>query len=168
MTMIKLILLSCLVLYSTFSHSNVIAKTIPIDAPAVSVPVSLPPSKPDSSALKPDVIDSHQLQSRNAAAAASASSAAAALSNITFSVTGPSACPPQHLFAPCECFIHGEGVRIVRCSGENNLDLNTIFQRLSIYLPKPDKQFHMFYLNNTNISYLGNVLHDITFEYICK
>lgn len=111
---------------------------------------------------------------RTAAAAASAAAASAAiitLANITFSsaiVSGPNSCPPAHLFSPCDCFVHEENARIIRCTGEHNIDLNSIFQRLSIYLIKPEKHFHMFYLNNTNISYLGNVFHDITFEYICK
>ena len=97
----------------------------------------------------------------------------AAAGNITFdrdhsTLSAPSSCPPSHLFAPCECFEHSNGARIIRCTGDYNIDLNPIFQRLSIYLPKPDKHFHMFYVNNTNLTYLGNVFHDITFEYICK
>lgn len=115
------------------------------------------------------IVDQPEKQPRTAAAASAAASAASivSLANITFS-PGPNSCPPSHLFAPCDCFVHEERARIMRCMGEYNIDLNSIFQRLSIYLPKPEKHFHMFYLNNTNISYLGNVLHDITFEYICK
>lgn len=131
-------------------------------AAAAAVPKVAVPSSAKSSA--PAV----EITSRNAAAAASAAASSAALGNITFTVAGPSSCPPAHLFSPCECFVHGEGARIIRCSGEHNLDLLPIFQRLSIYLSKPEKHFHMFYLNNTNISYLGNVFHDITFEYICE
>lgn len=97
-----------------------------------------------------------------------AAAAAAALSNVTTYIGGTQSCPPSHLFSPCECFVHGEGARVIRCSGDYNIDLNPIFQRLSIYLPKPDKHFHMLYVNNTNLTYLGNVFHDITFEYICK
>nr|XP_027195565.1 uncharacterized protein LOC113790140 [Dermatophagoides pteronyssinus] len=113
------------------------------------------------------IVDQPEKQPRTAAAASAAASAASivSLANITFS-PGPNSCPPSHLFAPCDCFVHEERARIMRCMGEYNIDLNSIFQRLSIYLPKPEKHFHMFYLNNTNISYLGNVLHDITFEYI--
>src|SRR5690606_38324844 len=97
-----------------------------------------------------------------------AAAAVVTLANITFSNNGPTSCPPAHLFSPCDCFVHEEKARIIRCGGDYNIDLNPIFQRLSIYLPKPDKHFHMFYLNNSNLTYLGNVFHDITFEYICE
>ena len=132
--------------------------------------VSVVPS--DSTQQVPIVAGQPEKQPRTAAAAAAASASASAasivsLANITFN-PGPNSCPPSHLFAPCDCFVYEERARIIRCMGEYNIDLNSIFQRLSIYLPKPEKHFHMLYLNNTNISYLGNVLHDITFEYICK
>lgn len=105
---------------------------------------------------------------RNAAAATAAAAAIVSLANVTLIKSGSDSCPPSHLFSPCECFVYQERARVISCTGEQSLDLNSIFQRLSIYLPKPEKHFQMFYLNNTNISYLGNVLHDITFEYICE
>jgi len=140
--MFRLLLPTCL-LYAALSQAD------PIASKAEPIPTGVA----DVSAKTP----------RTAAVAA-----AAALANFTFSSNGPSSCPPSHLFAPCECFEHGQGARIIRCSGDYNIDLNPIFQRLSIYLPKPDKHFHMIYVNNTNLTYLGNVFHDITFEYICK
>ena len=157
-TILKMLKLSLILL---FVSSGLWADPVPAKVEPISVPVS---SKPEGSiAESVPVSDVTHKSARTAAAAA-----AAALSNITFSSSGPVSCPPSHLFSPCECFVYEEKARIIRCSGEYNIDLNPIFQRLSIYLPKPDKHFHMFYLNNSNITYLGNVFHDITFEYICK
>lgn len=164
--MFKILLLLC---WLTAASSY--ADPVPAVEPAVAAAAAAGPEDPGASleAEPPvdsaSVVESTQKTGRNAAAAAAA---AAAAGNITFTTNGPASCPPAHLFAPCDCFIHGEKARILRCSGEYNIDLNPIFQRLSIYLPKPDKHFHMFYLNNSNLTYLGNVFHDITFEYICK
>lgn len=163
-------LLACF-LYAALSQAD------PIASKAAEPSVQAAPAAP-AAAVIPDA-----KTPRTAAAAA-----AAALDNIKIvPESGPTSCPPSHLFSPCECFVHGQGARIIRCSGnfnfnfnfnflfsisifagDYNIDLNPVFQRLSIYLPKPDKHFHMFYLNNTNLTYLGNVFHDITFEYICK
>lgn len=82
--------------------------------------------------------------------------------------SAPPSCPPPHLFEPCECYLHAEHMKIIRCGGNQSYDLAPIFSRLSVHLSADEKHFHMFYLNNTAIARLGNVLADITFDYICK
>jgi hypothetical protein len=77
-------------------------------------------------------------------------------------------CPPSRLFHPCECYLHSESMRIIRCGGHDSYDLTHVFFALSNYLTKDEKHFHMFYLNNTAIAKLENVFHDITFDYICN
>lgn len=84
-----------------------------------------------------------------------------------FAPTKPASCPPQHLFFPCECYLHGDSTRIIRCGGTQLYDLYHVFETLSTHLQENEKHFDMFYFNNTAIDLIGDVLHDITFDYIC-
>lgn len=63
---------------------------------------------------------------------------------------------------PCSCHNY-----VISCGGEQEIDLEAMFERLSKKLPKRKKHFDELYINNTVITELGeNITKDITFHTI--
>ena len=71
-------------------------------------------------------------------------------------------CPPEELLSPCTC--HDDSIY---CSGNTYLDLANIFRTMRENDTKIQKNFKMFYINNTFIEELvENTFEDFTFDAI--
>lgn len=76
-------------------------------------------------------------------------------------------CQSQELYYPCECVIQSNGNRIIRCFGDDKIDLINVFNSLNDFLTQNQRHFHMFYLNNSKITELiDGQFGDVTFDYI--
>ena len=61
-------------------------------------------------------------------------------------------CPDSNLLKPYSCETNGdvnEFRDLISCGGNEDIDLVQIFQTLSKNLPKDEKHFFEFFLNNT-------------------
>jgi hypothetical protein len=74
-------------------------------------------------------------------------------------------CPQPKLLYPCEC--NHLDISVITCGGNTEIDLSSIFLRLSLNIPRHVRHFGIFYLNNTAIRTLPpNVFHGITFRHL--
>lgn len=75
-------------------------------------------------------------------------------------------CPKPELLKPCFCQME-KSLTNIKCTGNQEIDLKTLFHKLSDELEEKDKHFDIFFTNNTVIKELPeNVFNDITFTSI--
>lgn len=82
-----------------------------------------------------------------------------------FSINSCDGCPNPELLNPCKC--ERLDMSVIICGGNEEIDLSSIFRRLSTSLAEHMRHFGIFYLSNTAIKSLpGFVFHNITFRHI--
>src|ERR1700759_3294659 len=76
-------------------------------------------------------------------------------------------CPDSNLLKPCTC-IGNKTFTYINCGGNEDIDLVQIFETLGKQLPKTEKHFKLFQLNNTFITELKDNTFDIIYIYNCS
>lgn len=76
-------------------------------------------------------------------------------------------CPAEEVIKPCICTTKESNKTYIICSGNENINLQQIFNNMSLNLDKNDTHFEGFVLNNTAITKIeDNTFHNIKFRTI--